>query len=488
MMRCSALSAVLLCLMGCPTTDPDGPGPGSTGGGLCPESVLECVWGEGCHDGVCGSCATADECHPYAGCRSDGTCGECADSGECRQDEACRHGQCMPASPPIWELAVDEADWEDVLDHPEEDIYIPCALSVGDVVYDEGVELRLRGGSTRSLPKKSLRIRFPEDAEHPGFSRKINLRAEYNDPSFLRTFLGLEAFRRMTPLPTPRVRYLDLYVNGDYYGLMLETERIGGKFLELRGRDRELSMYETADVDDEGALTPNDSEVEYREIYEKKTGDDADYSDVIGLIEDVLYEDYLEAQDGGVPVASRTVGAIHVEAYLRYLALMAVLQSQDHVTNNFYFSHQWVDTDQPRWEVYPADMDLTFGCRWDEANDNPLCDEFAYDGWWMNGWIPDDAEVGGEPVWGNLMIDRALRDPLLWPLYVQNVCELLAGDTWNEVLPGLIDAAGETIAASAAADPNDMSELPAEVEAAQAEVRSFLSLRREYLAGELGCP
>jgi len=393
----------------------------------------------------------------------------------------------MPEALPVWDLELDPGDWEEVLDQPESDLYIPCSLTADGVTYGEGAELRLRGGSTRSLPKKSLRIRFPEDADHPGYARKINLRAEYNDPSFLRTFLGLEAFRRTTSLPTPRARHLELYINGEYYGVMVETERIGGKFLELRGRDRERSMYEAADVDDEGALTPNDDRDEYPLIYEKKAGDDGDYADLITLIEDVIYEDYREHREGGAGIATRTTAALHVEAYLRYLALMAVLQSQDHVTNNFYFSHQALGGEEPRWEVYAADMDLTFGCRWDEANDNPLCDEFAYDGWWMNGWIPDDVEAGVDTVWGNLMIDRVLRDPLLWPLYVHHVCELVSGEAWNEDMPRLIDAVGETIAGAAGADPNDLSELPAEIQAAQDEVRSFLSLRREYLATELGC-
>ncbi len=475
----------LLLLLGCPTGP--GPDPVPTGVGACSEGPLECDWGLGCHDGVCGSCVSADECHPYAGCRDNGTCGECDDSADCRPDEVCLHRQCMPAALPVWELTVDPEQWGSILDDPEHDTYIPCTLTVGDLVY-EGADLRLRGGSTRSYPKQSLRIRFPEDAEHPGYSRKINLRAEYNDPSFLRTFLGFEFFRRSVSLPTPRARYLELYLNGGYHGLMLETERIAGKFLRLRGRDRDRSMYEAVDVDDEGALTPNDDEEEYRAIYEKSTGDPADYADLIELIEGTLLADHQDWTESGVPLLQRTRGAVHLDSYLTYLALMAVLQSQDHVTNNFYFSGQQAGGGEPRWEFYAADMDLTFGCRWDEANDNSLCDEFTYDGWWMNGWIPDDVEIGSDPAWGNLLIHLVLQDPLLWPVYQQEVCGILAGESWNEGIPDLIDAVHDTIASAAAADPNDLNDDLEDLDAAQEEVRSFVSLRRAYLAEQLTCP
>ncbi len=482
------LLLVLVAAAGCPTDEGPGPGVEGTGGGLCPAGVLECPWGEGCHEGVCGGCTSPDECHTHAGCRDDGSCGACATAGDCRADEVCLHGECMPEALPIWELTVDEADWEHIVDHAEEDLYVPCTLAVGDALYDQGVELRLRGGSTRSFPKKSLRIRFPEDADHPGYARKINLRAEYNDPSYLRTFLGLELFRRLTTLPTPRARYLELHLNGEYYGLMLETERIGGRFLELRGRDRDASMYEAVDVDDEGALTPNGSEDEYRAIYDKATGDPDDYGDLVALIEDVVHADYLDSQTSGTPLAVRSAAAVHAEDYLRYLALMAVLQSQDHVTNNFYLSRQRAGDDEARWEAYPADMDLTFGCRWDEQNDNALCDEFAHDGWWMNGWIPDEVEAGVDPVWGNLLIDRVLRDPVLWIQYQQLLCAMLDSETWNPDLEDLIDAVHDTVAEAAAADPSDLNDGLQDLELAQDEVRSFPSLRRAYLGEQLACP
>ena len=479
---------LLLALAGCPTDTGPGPDPEDAGAGLCPAGVLTCDWGEGCHDGICGPCAIPDECHTLEGCRDDGSCGPCEGDGHCREGESCVFGECMPDELPRWQLIVDEADWEDLLEHEEEDTYVPCTLVVGDAERDDGAELRLRGGSTRSLPKKSLRIRFPEDAEHPGYSRKINLRAEYNDPSFLRSFLGFEMFRRHSRLPTPQARYLRLDLNGEYYGLMLETERIGGRFLELRGRDRDAATYEGADVDDEGALTPNDDPDEYRVIYAKTTGDETDYGDLEALIEGALWGDYLDSSGTGDTVSQRVSEEVHLGQYLVYLALMAVIQSQDHVTNNFYFSHQTVGVDGARWEFYAADTDLTFGCLWDEENGDPLCDSFHFDGWWLNGWIPDDVEPGVDPVWGNLLIHLVVNDPQLAPIYVQQICAIVGGLTWNERLPALIDALSETIAEAALDDVHDMSQTAGEVQAAQDEVFSFVELRREYLRDALGCP
>ena len=453
----------------------------------CPEGVLQCPLTQGCHDGICGGCEDAVECHDLEGCRPDDTCGDCLDASDCREGEACRVGFCLPVEPPVWSLEIAPKDWATMEAYYYDEIFVPCALTAGGTLYDEGVQCRLYGGTTRSYPKRSFRVEFPEDADHPGYSRNITLRAEYNDPSFLRTFLGYETFRQLTPLPTPRTRYIELHLNGENYGLMVEAEQIRGRFLELRGRDRDQPMYEPVHSDEHGALTPNDDIEEYLYLFDNQTGDEDDVGPLLHLIEDTLMADHLAGLAAGQPVLDATRATVHVDAYRQYLAIMAVLQNHDHVTNNFLFSWQEAGYDQAKWEFYPIDFDLTFGCLWDAENQDTICDDFQWEGWWLNGTIPEGIEVGVDPVWGNLLIDLVLDDPQNLVQYEQEICDVLVSPWWSGRAADLIVALRETIADSAARDPNDLSGGPNGFQTGADEVESFIGLRQAYLHEALAC-
>ncbi len=441
----------------------------------------------GCADGECGVCAAADQCQALRGC-VDGTCGDCSGDASCRDGESCRQGFCLPTEVPRWELtiaaeglaAMDVDVWENVL--------VPATLVADGVTYDQGVEVRYLGGSTRAFPKKSFRIQFPEDVEHPGFARKINLKAEYGDPSFARDFVSYETARRLTGLPTPRARYVDLTLNGSNHGLMLEVERIGGRFLRINGRDRDLSMYEGKESALHGGLVPMHSPDDYPLLYDKKTGDDADWSDFVDLVESTLWADYQDSPPWGPTDTARTRDAIDVDSYLRYLALMAVIQNQDHVVNNYYVSWQEVPGLGHRWEFYPWDLDLTLGCLWDVEAGSAICDGIRHDGWWLDGILFDPLVAGPDhEVWCNLAIHLVLQDPELLSRYLLLVCEALAGTWWNEDVPRLLAALEQTLEQSVAADVNDRNASVDEWRAALDDIEAFTQLRRTWLGSELGC-
>ncbi|MFH1463159.1 MAG: CotH kinase family protein [Pseudomonadota bacterium] len=481
---------LLLLLVGCHPPDDSGLGPQDTGGpepgGACEESVQQCPMGQGCHDEVCGACEEASECHDLEGCH-DGACGACIDATDCRDGEACREGYCLPEAPPVWQLTLDPVSLAEMEAHPQEDIWAPCTLEAGGTLYTEELQVRLYGGTTRSYPKRSFMIEFPEDADNPGFSRKITLRAEYNDASFLRTVLGYESFRRLTSLPTPRTRYIDLFLNGERYGLMVDVERMRGRFLEERGRDREAAMYEAYDDDKQGAMTPNGTLEEYREFYERQTGDESDYTDLAALIEDHLALDWQASLVDEGAALDRTSQVVRLSAYRRYLAVMAALQNQDHVTNNFMFSWQSVGGEPAAWEVYPLDLDLTFGCLWDADAQDTICDSYRADGWWLNGLYPDGAVVGVDEVWANLLIHLTLTQPDSLAAYEDELCAVLASDFWNGGLQALALAIRQTVAPVVAVDINDRSATEADYIAAWEEVAGFPAERRDYLEEALGC-
>jgi spore coat protein CotH len=469
--------------------------PWNTGevGDACPSGPVDCRWDLGCHDASCGDCRDGSECRTLDGCLPDGSCGACTDTAHCVDGEVCRSGFCLPQSAPAWDLTVAPGDWEQLHVEWYLDTWFPCTLTVGDRVYDEGCDVRSYGATSRTYPKKSFRIRFPEDRDHPGYSRNITLRAEYNDRTYMRTFLGYETFRRLSDIPTPRTRHVMLSTNGEVYGLMLELEQTGGKFLESRGRDRYGSMYEAEHAPPFGALVPmptHDDYAVYEEdvLYNKKTGDPDDHSDLIELVEEVLWQDYLDSGTSGPTHIERTAGAVDVDSQVTYLVIQAMLQNRDHVAANYHIALQRDESFTPTWEVYPYDLDTSFGCVFDEVDLNNICDELAHDVWWLNGVIPEGQTAGAPTeLWANLLIHLVLGETTCQERFNERLCGRLAGEYWNERLPDLILALQETLADSVAADPNDLNDGLDDFDASIAGLQSFLVERQAYLESQLEC-
>ncbi len=490
-----ALAGALLLGFGCEAPDQapaepvtqDEPRPFVEGRGgvgwACPAGPVDCAYGLGCVDGVCSTdCDDGEDCDAAEGC-VDGACGACTGDLECAVGEGCVDGFCLQDEIPSWDVSVNPDYLDAMADEPWSDLAAPVTLTVGDDVY-EGGAMRLYGGSSRAWPKKSFRITFPEDADHPGFSRKVTLRAEYNDASFLRTWLGYHAFERSTLLPRPRTRFVRLEINGEYYGLMQEVERIGGRFLEHNGRDRDRSLYEVQQDWPTGALTPLPDEDAWRFVYNKKTGDPDDYSDLETLVEDALWPDYLASAALNETSTERTRAHVDLDQYVDYLAVMTAIGNKDHITNNFYLSRQHLPGIGERWQVYPYDLDLTFGCSW-SAEDSTLCTSFEWDEWWLNGTILDGET---ETCWCNLGIHLTLWDEVFGAAYLDRICELTDEPLFRGDGARLVSAMSEVLADAVGEDPNDRNETAADWLRATQEVADYFTLRRSWLQSELGCP
>ncbi len=465
---------------------------------LTPTGPRDCLPGQGFLGNRCGACTTAAQCRELEGCRANGQCGACSADAQCRSGEHCIESFCMPALVGRADLEMDPADFQALLDGASSGIetFYDCVLTVDGVRYDNGEQIRILGSFSRSFPKSSFRIRFPEDVDHPGFARKINYKADWDDPTFMRSFLSYHTYRALTRIPTPRVRYKQLYVNGDYYGLMVEIERIGGNFLETNGRNRDNAMYEMGIYYPGGAFVPMPDESEYPTYYHKKTGDEEDYSDLIQFIETAIWPDFEESDQldrtRHETVTTRTRPLLHVSAYMNYLAGKILIQDPDSTTNNFYFSWQTNQSGKSAWEFYPWDMDLTLGCYFDSEPED-ICDEdhMRSDHWWLNGLVDDDDDIGpdeGYPeCWANVLIHITQLDPELGKQIRQNICEMLDSDYWQTRLPRLPDALDEVLWESISADPNDRNDSRSDFLIHIGRLKDFLEGREEYLREQVEC-
>ena len=464
---------------------------------------LGCPWEQGCLGDRCGACRTGDDCPPLEGCLADGSCGVCTDNAQCATGHACTSNVCVPTSLPEWRLTITEEDWSTMLATPSENIWVPCAVNVDGTDYSTDTTCRLLGGSSRTFSKKSLRIEFSDEAPHPGYARSVNLRAEYDDPSFMRTFLGYESFRRLTDIPSPRTEFVKLYLNGFYYGLMLQVENIDETFLEARKLDTTQSMYE-ADPPSEFALfgianlIPLPDESTYRIGYNKKTGTSNDYDDLIYLIEEVIWQDYLAAPSAPM-TTERTAAVLDMDRFMWYLSMMAAIQNADHVRKNYYLTQQVVEGRGLLWQMFPWDLNLTFGCHWTEEFDT-FCNsqdpnvENPYQMNYEESYIPGVYYGEGTPTYGegpsfyNLLIHLAYHDPERFVQLQENTCEIVQGTFWNERLPQIIDGVQAAIRQAVIDDPNDLNLSPEAFDNLVQEIRDFTVGRKEVLEERLGCP
>ena len=96
-------------------------------------------------------------------------------------------------------------------------------------LYQGALEIRGRGNSTWDMPKKSYRLKLAS----PGAAvlnmpaeRDWVLLANYADKTLMRAAVGFELSRRLGMAWTPRMRHVDLYLNGEFLGNYLLGEHV----------------------------------------------------------------------------------------------------------------------------------------------------------------------------------------------------------------------------------------------------------------------
>ncbi len=362
---------------------------------------------------------------------------------------------------PVWELTVDQVRLDGLAATAHEDRRLPARLTVNGIEFDTTV--RLHGGTSRDYPKKSYRFDLAEGRQLDG-RRRLILRAEWNDKTMLRNWLAHEVFRRGTWLPTPEARYVHFRVNGRYYGLMLQVERIDGAFLAARGLDPEGDLYESdpplgGRVGDMTPLPPD----QYPVVYDHHAGA-ADHADLRRLIEEVL-----TLEPGAfVDALPREVA---VDDLLVYLAAMAAVQNHDHVRKNYYLYRA---TASPRgWVVLPWDLDLTFGHMWSEGED-VLGERITTD---ADPFVGSLLEGQGQH---NALIERVLAYPELRARMVAMAHRIAATTMAPEAIERRIASALCDVRPVLAADERNRAS-NAESPARLAEIRQFVAARGAVL-------
>ncbi len=280
----------------------------------------------------------------------------------------------FPISDPVFtdsiipkiEILIDQDSLQAIYDdvtsyHEYPATFIFHAGTIVDTV--KSVGFRLRGNTSRYSPKKSFKISF--NTFNPGGKyyglEKMNINGEHNDPSVIRAKLCWDVLRKFE-IPAPRSNHVELYINGNYFGLYINVEHIDEEFVLSRFGNNGGNLYKClwpADLHffssnpDDYKITQGD-----RRAYDLRTNVEWDnYNDLYQFI-------YIlnTAPKENLPCELEKV--FNVADFLKILAFDVVSGNWDGYSynkNNFYL---YQNTSTGKFEYILYDLDNTLGIDW----------------------------------------------------------------------------------------------------------------------------
>lgn len=229
----------------------------------------------------------------------------------------------------------------------------------------DNIGFRFRGNTSRDKFKKSFKVSinsFISGRRYYGL-KKLNLNAEVNDPSMIRSNTAWRMYRDMK-VPASRANHVEVYINDAYYGLYQNCEHINDDWADERFGDDAGNLYKCnypanlhfiSNQPDAYKLTPPWSD---RRVYEIKTNREADdYSDLASFIA------FLNQADDET-FACEFDRYFNPYTYLKVLAVDVLTGNWDaylYNQNNFYL---YFHPRRARFEYLPYDLDNTWGLDW----------------------------------------------------------------------------------------------------------------------------
>ena len=226
----------------------------------------------------------------------------------------------------------------------ETDTGTRCSLFYNGEFYDN-IFVRIRGGTSRSWPKKSYKMEFNEDHEfelRPGEPRvtEFDFNTTYTDKSYVRAVLSYE-HQRDAGLPSPVCFLAHLRQNSAFYSVTIYTEQPDKDYLHRVGLDENGSFYKCGPGSTYDSLAG----------FEKKTRIEEGTADLQALLAGLGLT--------GAALETYVFDNIDVPGMVNFMATIAITQNIDASDKN-HFLHR--DTEGTReWRMLPWDQDLTFG-------------------------------------------------------------------------------------------------------------------------------
>ncbi|GEO06875.1 hypothetical protein AAE02nite_45390 [Adhaeribacter aerolatus] len=236
-------------------------------------------------------------------------------------------------------------------------------------LYNGGIQIKGRGNSTwYSMPKKPYKIKLNQKAPllNMPADREWVLLANYSDKTLMRNYVSFELSRRLGLKYTPRARFVEVFLNGNYEGNYLLTEEIkiskdrvdieeldrsdnspeeitGGYLLEIDVRQDAASWFKTnKDIIFclKSPESPSPDQYNYIKAYVQKT-------------EEILYSDnFTDTKEGYAKY-------INVDSFVNWYLLNEITKNSDAV---FYTSVYLFKDRNNKLCIGPAwDFDIAAG-------------------------------------------------------------------------------------------------------------------------------
>lgn len=426
-------------------------------------------------------------------CSDSAACGLCEVASECGEGEVCSGGVCLPPTLPV-------ADVEVIRERSLQLFGAPARLpSFWATVTRDGASVR-RYFDVRRVTTADTKVSFAvyrqlvsaSGEPLPEGSGEFVLEEQwvggYADGSLLREALSLQVAAALTQQPVTLGEHRLVRVNGEVYGPMFTYRVADAAVLREAGLDDEVPRY-AAEGSGElfaaggAALVPLPGS-RYGEVFVEESAARDDFAPLATLVEGAIVTDAARIASEPSSGACEVRRVLDVDGYLDGLALLALLGDGGHARTNYRLSLQPRNGTAGRWQVWYDTYALSFGCRWNEADDNGLCGSMDPSESPYSGMVEDGSNGAIYPPssYYNLLTDLVLRDRELESAFRARICGMLASTFWQEVLPRRIAAMGALLAPAASVDPRDRVDgadgYRSEVEALQAYYTSRTQLLR----------
>ncbi|MCK5906700.1 MAG: CotH kinase family protein [Flavobacteriales bacterium] len=231
--------------------------------------------------------------------------------------------------------------------------------SNGLVIDYSDLGIRLRGNTSRSKNKKSFKLHFEKFTDDQYFFglKKVNLKAETNDPSAIREHLVMNLYRENN-IPVARINHIKFYINSNYMGLYSSVEQIDSRFVTSRFNNKSGNLYKCTYGSSNGADLANVNEVYNDDIYELKTNEDVNNRSQLEAFITFL------TTSTDTDFENKISEYINIDSYIKQLAIEILSGHWDGYSynkNNFYL---YYNPDKLWFEYIPYDTDNTLGIDW----------------------------------------------------------------------------------------------------------------------------
>ena len=265
-------------------------------------------------------------------------------------------------------IAIDTSALNWVYANTDSDSLHLCSMTFQNENLDismDSVGFRLRGNTSRNGYKKPFKLDLNEFVRGQDICgvEKLNLRAEANDPSMIRSKLCAE-FMGKIGLPTSRVNYTKVYINDNYMGLYEIIEHVDENFLSYHYNSTDGNLWKCTWPADLNYRGPNPEDYHPysgpERPYELKTNEiDYDFSALARMIDVINNSTSIDSIES----------VINITDVIKYLAVNIMTGSWDdyrYLRNNYYLYH---DPDIDQFRFIPYDYDNTFGIDWVEGGE-----------------------------------------------------------------------------------------------------------------------